>query len=171
MQKSTLIWGLGIGLVSAVLGVAALLIGALIEPTQRQTTAEVLVAALFIRSMIALLTLAIAFGLAYYAGSRVALEPTSGDRVRVDATIAGGLVLACYWVATTICIVLQGNAGADTGSVLTSRVIFGVLFIIIGAGIGGLGSRAYAARQLLQNIALTAPATTSTPPATNNDEA
>jgi len=79
VQKSTLIWGFGIGLVSAVLGVAALLVGALIEPTQQQTTAEVLVTALFIRSMIALLTLAIAFGLAYYAGSRVALEPTSGD--------------------------------------------------------------------------------------------
>ncbi len=166
MQKSTLIWGLGIGLVSAVLGVGALLVGAIIEPVQQQTSAEVVVTSLFIRSMIVLL--AVAFGLVYYAGTRVALV-TTGDRVRVDATIAGGLVLACYWVATTVCIFVQGNADVREGSVLTTRVIFGVLFVLIGAGIGGLGSRAYAARQLLQNIALTVPATPPAPPVTTDD--
>jgi hypothetical protein len=163
VQKSTLIWG--IGLVSAVLGVGALLVGSIIEPVQQQTSAEVVVTSIFLRSMIALLALAVAFGLACYAGTRVA-PVTTGDRVRVDATIAGGLVLACYWIATTVCIFVQGNADVREGSVLTTRVIFGVLFVLIGAGIGGLGSRAYAARQLLQNITLTVPAASPAPPAT-----
>jgi len=161
VQKSFLTWGLGIGVVSAVLGVAGLVVGALVEPVRQQTTAEVVVTALFIRGMIVLLTLAVAFGLAYYAGTRVAVTTSSRERAPIDAAIAGGLVMACYWVATTICIILQGNADVREASVLTLRVVFGVLFVLIGAGLGGLGARAFAARQLLPNVL----ATPAAPPA------
>ena len=57
-------WGLGAGTISAVLGLLALIIGAVVEPIHLVSTAYAVVLALFVRGLLALLALAMAMTLA-----------------------------------------------------------------------------------------------------------
>jgi len=195
-------WGLGAGVVSAVLGLLALFIGAVVEPIQTVSTAYAVVQALFVRGLLALLALAMALALAYYAGWQVEaqLAPQAEDdatpsaslapspatasspsaasasrpraRVsdaRIQAALTGAFVLAVYWLVTTLYIVTLGSriggVGAQGVAPLTftlDHLIQGIVFVGLGAGAGGLGGRAAAARLLLQRLTARATAGPST---------
>ncbi|HUY76678.1 MAG TPA: hypothetical protein VMV29_07885 [Ktedonobacterales bacterium] len=177
-------WGLGAGAISAVLGLLALIIGAVVEPIHLVSTAYAVVLALFVRGLLALLALAMAMTLAYYAGWQVEARLTLGAEdaatgsgatqpptpvaakptgrisdTRIQATLTGALVLALYWLATTLYIVTLGSRFGGVGSqgvapltFTLSHLVQGIVFVGLGAGAAGLGGRAAAAHQLLQRL-------------------
>jgi len=177
-------WGLGAGAISAVLGLLALIIGAVIEPIHLVSTAYAVVLALFVRGLLALLALAMAMTLAYYAGwqieARLTLQaderaqgteaahppaptppraPTRIADARIQATLTGAFVLALYWLVTTLYIVTLGSRFGGVGAQGVAPLMFtlthlvqGIVFVGLGAGAGGLGGRAAAARLLLQRL-------------------
>src|SRR5215472_12665903 len=77
MRDSTLRWGLGMGLVGAALGIAALLIGAFFFPIPSYSSADAVAVDILVRGLLALVALGLTMGLSYYAGLRV-----EQDRVR-----------------------------------------------------------------------------------------
>ena len=181
MRDVSLRWGLGMGAASAILGTAALIAGSFIEPVQRITTAEAAALAIFVRGILVLVTLGIALGLAYYAGLRAerarlsedaaAAAPTdargslstgtsTGDiqNQRRVAVLAGGLTMFCYWLITSLYLFVlppstqPSTAQVDVLSFIENRLLFGIIFVLFGLGLGGLGGRAPAARVLLDRI-------------------
>lgn len=196
MRDESLRWGLGMGVIAAVLGTAALILGSLIEPVNRVTTAEAAALAIFIRGIFVLITLGIALGLAYYAGLRAERERLSADAADVAdaadespspgavgtqtqrsvALLAGGLTMFCYWIITSLYLFVlppstqPPTAKVDLLSFVENRLLFGVIFVLFGLGLGGLGGRAPAARLLLDRIVksplpapMVAPAATTMP--------
>ncbi len=176
MREASLRWGLGMGAAAAALGAFALVAGALLSPISKTTTAMAVVFALAIRYGLVLVALGISLGFAYYAGMRVGRDRLLHNQVegnatpvdeasvrsdRLDAAIAGGLTMVCYTIITTLYILVlppaQQSAATQTsvGQVLVSRLVFAVIFVAFGAGLGGLGARAAAARSLLDRIVVT----------------
>ncbi len=169
---------LTMAVIAAIQGVVALVLGAFVAPIPLHTDATQLATSLFIRGLLALLALAIAFALAYVAGYRIesALGPSDADPKpavsgspllslfttpgpRRDATYSGALVLIAYWIITTLYIAALGrtvgNVGVTAstmGSFIGSRVIQGLILIAAGAGAGGLGARNAATRRITQRI-------------------
>ncbi|MBF6589351.1 MAG: hypothetical protein IVW57_02325 [Ktedonobacterales bacterium] len=175
MRETSLRWGLGMGAVGAGAGIVSLLIGTALTPLQQQSTRpEQLVVVLFLRGMVVLLFLGVVLGLAYYTGERVErahpwalVQPPSGhtssfsaNRARaLDAAGAGGLVLIGYWIATTLYLYAAASA-SGRGPFLAfvgSRLFFGAICLLLGAGMGSLGARAEATRRLLQGRAALTP--------------
>lgn len=173
MRDESLRWGLGMGAVSAAMGTAALLLGSLVEPVQRVTTAEAAALAIFVRGIFVLVTLGVALGLAYYAGLRAerarlteaAAQSTDGSastaneqNPRSVALLAGGLTMFCYWLITSLYLLVlppstqPSTAKLDVLAFIESRLLFGIIFVVFGLGLGGLGGRAPAARLLLDRI-------------------
>lgn len=186
MRDVSLRWGLGMGAVSAVLGTIALILGSVIEPVQRVTTAEAAALAIFIRGIFVLVTLGVALGLAYYAGLRaerarliedaaprvggVAAAAASETNSRSVAVLAGGVTMFCYWLITSLYMFVlppstqPSTARLDALSFAENRLLFGIIFVLFGLGLGGLGGRAPAARLLLDRIVKTpAPVTVPMP--------
>lgn len=172
MRDESLRWGLGMGAVAAILGTAALILGALIEPVKRVTTAEAAALAIFIRGIFVLVTLGIALGLAYYAGLRAERARLSADasleasspsvagsqNQRSVAVLAGGLTMFCYWLITSLYMLVlppstqPPTAQVDLLSFVENRLLFGIIFVLFGLGLGGLGGKAPAAQLLLDRI-------------------
>lgn len=174
MRDESQRWGLGMGVVAAVLGTLALILGSLVEPVQRVTTAEAAALAIFIRGIFVLVTLGVALGLAYYAGLRAerarlmdnaaqaAQQPVAGAadqrNSRAVAVVAGGLTMFCYWLITSLYMFVlpsstqPSTAKLDVLSFVENRLLFGIIFVLFGLGLGGLGGRAPAARLLLDRI-------------------
>lgn len=184
MRDESLRWGLGMGAAAAILGTAALILGSLVEPVKRVTTAEAAALAIFIRGIFVLVTLGIALGLAYYAGLRAERARLSADasleasppgaagtqNQRSVAVLAGGLTMFCYWLITGLYMLVlppstqPPTAQLDLLSFAENRLLFGIIFVLFGLGLGGLGGRAPAAQLLLDRIVrspLPAVATTS----------
>jgi hypothetical protein len=178
MRDATFRWGLGMGLISAALGVFALLVGAFFFPIPLASTADSVAVAILIRGMLALLALGITLGLAYYSGLQVerdrirhlpeasastALSASAQDRI--GSLIAGLLVTFCWWFGTTLTGYLlpllpqTKSSGADPSQFLL-HLIWGGFIVVIGVGLGGLGSRMVAARTLLDRIMVSPQATT-----------
>lgn len=173
MRQLGLRWGLTFGVAGAVLGVLTLLIGKVFVPVPASGTAETVVVAVFIQGLLALVALGVVFGMAYYAGLRTERDKLLADSTeatpalgapedRSGSIFAGGLVMLCYWFVTTLYLWLQPTVAPgpqaqrpDVGQFLESRLIFGVVCLIFGIGLGGLGGRAPAARRLLDRIAVT----------------
>lgn len=180
MRDVSLRWGLGMGAVSAVLGTIALIAGSVVEPVQRVTTAEAAALAIFIRGILVLVTLGIALGLSYYAGLRAERARLNEDAAaaadaasvagssatgtegaqnqRSVAVLAGGVTMFCYWMITSLYMFVlppstqPSTAQVDTLSFVENRLLFGIIFVLFGLGLGGLGGRAPAARLLLDRI-------------------
>lgn len=180
MRAMSLRWALVLGGIAAVLGMLAAFVGTLVVPRSGLVDINHAVVVLLVAGITALLALAIALGLAYYAGLRVEqLRPRTSAQVdpdldpaaeRRDSALAGLIVMAIYWLATTLYGVISAphTAGTDAsgaGSLLVQRLVVGVVLLLLGFGLGALGSRAPAARRLLDEIAAAPPATLAPSPA------
>ena len=158
------------GALGAVLGVLALLGGALLEPIHPVTDALSVAVAVFVRSLLVLLTLAITLLLAYLAGWRIELAPTpaaaspaptaasaaSEDATTADAAtdsapapastraqaaLAGAIILFCYWFFSTLYIALFGSSIGGIGAQNgSSPLSFTISHVILGAVYVGLGA-------------------------------
>lgn len=191
MRDTMLRWGIGMGVLAAAIGTGALLLGALIEPFKQVTTADTIAVAVFVRGMLVLISIGIALGLAYYAGIRVARahfqsliasadSPETATSTAIASLVglpvnrrytvlAGGLTMFCFWLITSMYIfVLPPTDPASapqthTLSFLETRLVFGIIYVVFGLGLGGLGGRVPAARLLLERVALPGPARASIP--------
>lgn len=156
-------WGLVTGLVASALGVGALVLGLVVEPIPARASAEGVVAAIFVRGLLVLLALGMALALGYLAGYQTErhrpLDDSTGtvpaQQLRTHAALAGAITMGCYWVATTAYMLLTGSA---TASFIGPRIVFGIVVVLVGAGLGGLGARQPAARRLLSQLTVTPPA-------------
>jgi hypothetical protein len=171
-------WTLTMAVIAAIVGIVALVLGAFVAPIPTHTDATQVATALFIRGFLALVALAAAFGLAYYAGYRIEaqLGPSNAEPSpamasspliamfttpgpRRDAIFSGALVLIAYWFFTTIYIAALGRTVGDVGvtastlgSFAVSRLLLGLALTAAGAGAGGLGARNAATRRITQRI-------------------
>jgi hypothetical protein len=181
MRDASLRWGLGLGVAAALIGVVARLVGIVLAPIPTYTTAENVAVDLIIQTVLVLLGIGIALGLANYAGQRVerdrrlaalqaqATEGQEATRVSDDRTgslLAGIYVMLCFWFMTALYQVvgppLQQGA-STTKPNLVQLVITGVIYALLGAGLGAWGGRAIAARALLGGVIKPAAVTISAP--------
>ncbi len=180
-------WAVTMAVISAVVGVVALVLGAFLAPIPAHVDANELVTSVFIRGFLSLVALAAAFVFAYYAGYKIqdAFEPTppsaeqptdAGSAIaslfstpgpRRDALFAGGITLASYWLFTALYIAALGRFGnvGDTsggwGAFIGERLAQGIALIAAGGGAGALGARNALTRRLTKRI-FTAPAPDAT---------
>jgi hypothetical protein len=167
MRAVSLRWGSITGVAGAILGLAALVVGAVLEPIKTQTTAETVAFALFVRGLLAFASLGLALGFAYYGGLRV--ERTRNARATADpqaipaqprlySLAAGGIAMFIYWAITSVYVILQSvtpaspSSGSTMISFLQARAVFGIICVLAGIGLGGIGGRASAAQRLLDQI-------------------
>ncbi|HZC78113.1 MAG TPA: hypothetical protein VE258_10210 [Ktedonobacterales bacterium] len=178
-------WGFGLGAIAAAIGAMAQLLSAVFGPIPANTTADLLVIALLIQGVLSLVALGVMFAISYLAGQRTerdrqreyALQGSEGTAPpdRSSAVLAGGVVAICYWFVTTLILYLvpatqQGSTHLpDVKTFLIQSLLRGAFYVLVGAGMGGLGARSVVARQLMQSVvkpAFPAPrATIATPPA------
>jgi len=170
-------WALTMSVIAAIEGVVALVLGAFIAPMPTGAAAFQFVTALFIRVFLALIALAVALALAYYAGYRIqgSFEPTeikpspalasspllslfTTPGPRRDALYAGGLTLIAYWFFTTLYIAALGSTvggvglQGSIGSFILSRLLQGAAMALAGGGAGALGARNAATRIATRRI-------------------
>ncbi|HLY30434.1 MAG TPA: hypothetical protein VKQ36_05370 [Ktedonobacterales bacterium] len=164
VSASALRWGLGAGAICALLGVAALLGGALAAPIHSVSNAYAVALALFVRGVLSLLSLAMALTLAYYAGYQVesrltalttqpassqtsssvssstaSATPAQGASLRTQAALSGALALLLFWFATALYITLLGSRVGDLGATGASPVSFTLWRLAQGIVYVGLG--------------------------------
>lgn len=166
MRETSLRWGLGLGAVAAVVGIAAQLVAARFMPHGQPASFDVAIRYLIVAAPLVLLAVGLAVGLAYFAGLRAerdrpsepprapdAVPPWGGERR--DSALAGTIVMAAYWLLTSLYALVLNMGGAVTfGSFLSQRLVQGILFLAFGYGMGALGGRAPAARRLLDSISV-----------------
>jgi hypothetical protein len=164
MRESSLRWGLGLGIIAAIIGIAVQFVAAHFAPTGRGATFDVAIRYLVVAAPLVLLAVGLAVGLAYFAGLQAERDrpqepPRSLDAVppwggeRRDSALAGTIVMASYWVLTSLfsLVVSQGTVGG-VGGFLSGHALQGVLLLAFGYGMGALGGRAPAARKLLDSL-------------------
>lgn len=177
MRETSLRWGLGLGAVAAVAGIAAQLVAAQLMPSGKPAPFDVAIRYLIVAGPLVLLALGLAIGLAYLAGLRAerdrpAAPPPAPDAIppwggeRRDSALAGTVVMAAYWVLTSLYTLVLNMGGAPNfGTFLSQHLVQGIIFLAFGYGMGALGGRAPAARKLLDSISLApaeaAPATST----------
>jgi hypothetical protein len=162
------------GVAAAVTGTAALVLGEVLEPIRSVTTAEAVALAVFVQGMLVLITLGVALGMAYFAGlraERARLNEDGGqapdhagspasllESDRMVPVLAGGITMFCYWLITSMYLYVlppthtQGAPHPDLLPFVEFRLLFGVVYVLLGLGLGGLGGRAPAARILLDRL-------------------
>lgn len=175
MRESSVRWGLGSGIAATATGVLAIFLGTIFEPTTRYPDAISVATALFVRGILILISLGLALSFTYYAGMRIeqAAAPAYGvgrthdaqtapgasaseSKSRVEAGLAGGIALAAYWAITTLYlwVLLAPQSRMPIGPFFVSRLLFGVLCILLGAGMGAIGARGALARRALLTMTL-----------------
>jgi hypothetical protein len=168
MRDVSLRWGFGLGVIAAAIGAMAQLLSAVFGPIPANTTADLLVIALLIQGILSLVALGVMFAISYLAGQRTerdrqreyALEGGEGTAPpdRNSAVLAGGVVAICYWFVTTLILYLvpatqQGSTHLlDVKTFLIESLLRGAFYVLVGAGMGGLGARSAVARQLMQSV-------------------
>ena len=178
MREVSRRWALTMSVIAVVEGVAALLIGAFVAPISSHVVDALQIAtAIFIRGILALIALAVAITLAYFAGYRIQsnfepVEPTASPAIstspilalfttpgpRRDSLYAGSLTLIAYWFFTTLYIAALGRSigglglGSSVPSFILSRLALGVALAAAGGGAGALGARNAYTRALTQRI-------------------
>jgi hypothetical protein len=140
-------------------------VAAQFAPSGPQAAFDAAIRYLVVGVPILLVALALALGLAYYAGLRAerdrppqappppdALPPWGGERR--DSALAGAIVMTAYWLITSLyTFVLNARSGgAGVGDFVSQHLLQGILFIAFGYGFGAMGGRAPAARKLLDRI-------------------
>lgn len=177
MSEAGLRQGLISAIIAAVVGVVALALGAFLAPIPNRTDAAQVATALFVRGVLALSSIALAFFFAYRSGMRIEnaasaepeattppADPSASSPIvslfttpgsRRDALYAGGIVMLAYWLLTSLYILALGkavgNLGVDTSDIPTfiwTRLLEGVAFVLAGMGCGALGARAAYARRV-----------------------
>ena len=143
------------GALGAVLGVLALLGGALLEPVHPVTDALSVAVAVFVRSLLVLLTLAITLLLAYLAGWRielaplpVAAAPTAAPTAApapapvTDADLTDATATAEAAVSTPAPARTRTQAALAGAIILFGYWFFTTLYIVLfGSSIGGIGAQ------------------------------
>ncbi len=165
MPESSLRWGGWLGALSAGLGVFAYFAGAFLTPlTSKVTTGEAVIPIVLIRGLFVLVALGVALGLAYYSGMRVGrdqLASSAPDGVslastgdRLPAVLSGGLVMVIYWLVTRFVGAVIAFPPFTRLSVhdLGVNVIAGLLFVCLGAGLGGIGARTASTSKLRESV-------------------
>ena len=168
MRDMSLRWGFGLGAIAAAIGAMAQLLSAVFGPIPANTTADLLVIALLIQGVLSLVALGVMFAISYLAGQRTerdrqrafTLEGGEGTAPpdRSSAVLAGGVVAICYWFVTTLILYLvpatqQGSTHLlDVKTFLIESLLRGAFYVLVGAGMGGLGARSAVARQLMQSV-------------------
>jgi hypothetical protein len=167
MRETSLRWGLGMGAVAAVVGILAQIVAARLIPRGQPAPFDVAIRYLILAAPLVLLAVGLAVGLAYFAGLRAerdrppepppapdAVPPWGGERR--DSALAGTIVMASYWLLTSLYGLVLNTGGRTLGTFVTQ----GVLFLAFGYGMGALGGRAPAARKLLDDISVSPTAAT-----------
>ena len=168
MRESSLRWGLGMGAIAATLGIIEEVIGAQFQPQGNQGTFDQAIKYLLSAGPLGLMALGIALGRAYFAGLRAErsrppkpadtppdeIPPWGGEQR--DSALAGAMVMGAYWLITMLYgFVLNVHANATSISgFISQHIIQGIIFLLLGYGLGALGGRAPAARRLLDAIAI-----------------
>lgn len=166
MSGASLRWGLILGAIAAALGIGAQVLGFAALPHAAGSAVDSVVGAVVIAGVLGLLALVVALGLAYFAGIQAERAHPRTQRsaaatlldpgvVNRGPGLAGLLVMALYWIGTTVYGVI-GNAptgGNDPSSYLTTHALLGLVFLAFGFGLGALGGRSPAARSLLDELA------------------
>lgn len=176
MSEASFRQALSASIIAAVIGVAALALGAFITPIPNApatTSPGQVVTALLVRFILVIVGLAVAVFLAYRAGYRI--QGASSDETqqrlpqpdpsassplvsmfttpgpRRDAMYAGAIVMGVYWTITSLYIVALGKTIGNVGVVSTDVGSFlwqrFVLFLVLGAA--GLGCGGLGARAAL----------------------
>lgn len=177
MSETSLRWGLGMGALAAGIGLVALFVSGWFQPPTSPTTVDREVQYLLVAGMVLLISLGLVLGLAYYAGLRAerdrpAAELSSFGDPHRESAWAGTIVMAAYWLVTTLLVLLAPHHQGDpsAGGVVGQRLILGLILLVFGYGLGAMGGRAPAARSLLNDIA-TRPRAQATPASTPLDDA
>jgi predicted transporter len=173
-------WGARMGAFGAALGIASYLIGALLIPWKpTQASAEAVLLTVFVRSLFVLVALGVTLGLAYYSGLRIGRErhgqhqsavPPAVATISDDrwaAVLAGAIVMLLYWFVTSLYVYAFPPFGQRDASIqgLGGRFLLGLLFICLGAGLGGLGARTAATRRLVERVIIVPPPAPAAPAA------
>lgn len=179
LQQASLFWGVALGITAAALSILSLALGDVVAPLPRTTTASTVVVSVFIRGLLVYVALGVSFGLAYFAGLRVAKDITARrasehggvspvvdaqtvTQDRLGSAFAGGLVMLLYSLIYTVLVFVfpanQPNTPktqTNMGQFLAIRLAFAFFFVLFGAGLGGLGARSLQSRRMLSllNIA------------------
>jgi hypothetical protein len=156
-----------LGAIAAVIGILAQIFAAQFTPHGQPAPFDVAIRYLVVAAPLVLLAFGSAVGLAYLAGLRAerdrppepprapdAVSPWGGERR--DSALAGTIVMAAYWLLTSLyAFVLHVGGATSLGTFLSQHVLQAVLFLAFGYGMGALGGRAPAARKLLDRISVT----------------
>lgn len=179
MRQETLRWGLLMGLIAAILGTVAFAVGALIAPLRLYTSAEAVAFAYFARGMLGFIALGFALGFAYYAGLRSERDLKRGRAEQEasaqagaklpwgeqwNAANTGAIVMLCFWIAATACAYVfplsQPGVPQPQNQALTNaelHLVLLVVYLLFGAGAGGIGGRWYASRIVLDRVIVMPP--------------
>jgi hypothetical protein len=166
MRDTSLRWGLGLGAVAAALGIVAQIIGSQLSPRPGSSSFDSLIRYLLIAGPLFLVVLGVALGLAYFAGLRSERdlpEDANAEEMKYqwggphrDSALSGTVVMACYWLITSMYnFVLNLRPGGQrVGDFLVQHAVQGIIYLLLGFGLGAMGGRAPAARRLLDEIAI-----------------
>jgi hypothetical protein len=179
MPESSLRWGGRLGALGAALGVFAYIVGSLLTPLPaQQTTGEAVIPVILVRGLFVWVALGVVFGLAFYVGMRVGREelrassdgrtvaPSAAATNRVPAVLAGGLVVVIWWLATRFVSALVAFPPVNRFTIqdLPGQIAFGVLFVCIGAGLGGVGARMAFTNKLAEAVIVVSQPLPAAPP-------
>jgi predicted secreted protein len=174
MRDGSLRYGLTNGVGAAIVGVLALMIGVVFAPiTSRTTSADQVVVAVTIRGLIAYLGLFVCLGLAYRAGGQTERQQVTwtqepgdqgAEQVKRDpyaAALTGAIVMLCYWFVTTIYAYFFPSTPTPKGlksnglQTLEQHAIYGLILVLLGAGIASLGGRTAFTRRVMSRLVMT----------------
>lgn len=164
VRETSLRWGALVGGIGAALGVVSYLAGAILAPVNSaRLSGDAAITSVFVHVLLALVVLGVALGLSYYAGMRIAREQIDAASAasaetpapdRAPAALGGAVAMLLYWFVTTLYVYLFPPFGQRDSSLqaLEGHVLLGVIYIIMGAGLGSMGARAAAARRLITRV-------------------
>ena len=94
-----------------------------------------------------------------------AVATVSDDRWA--AVLAGAIVMLLYWFVTSLYVYAFPPFGQRDASIqgLGGRFLLGLLFICLGAGLGGLGARTASTRRLVERVIIVPPPAPAAPAA------
>lgn len=195
VREAGLRWGALVGGVGAALGVVSYLAGAILAPVRStRLSGDAAITGVFIHVLLVLVVLGVVLGLSYYAGMRITREQIDAASAggaetpapdRAPAALGGAVAMLLYWFFTTLYVYLFPPFGQRDSSLqaLEGHVLLGVVFVIMGAGLGSMGARAVTARRLITRViiapappraagvpAATAPETPAEPPTVPHPE-
>lgn len=167
MRDTYLRWGAIIGLVGAGLGLLSYIAGAVMAPVQStRLSGDAAITNVFIHILFVLAVLGVVLGLAYYGGMRATRElldaATADDAAAADRTggaLTGAVVMLIYWFVTRLYQYIEPPFGTRDTSLgaLEGTVILGVVFVLMGAGLGSMGARMVTSKRLVNKVIVPVP--------------